>query len=877
MAATTSAGGLTSDEAAERLRREGPNRLPLPDRLPAWRRLLRQLANFFAVMLWVAAVLAVIAGMASLGAAIVAVILLNAGFAFAQEQRAEHAAESLRRLLPRRCRVLRDGRTLEIDAEELVRDDVVLLEAGDRISADLTVLEAHAAEVDTSALTGESDPTAVVVDDVLFAGTFLTLGEVRGLVAATGAETRMAGIARLASRESAPPPLVRELRRVVRTISAIAIAIGVAFFAVSGLLGTTWSSSFLFAVGVTVALVPEALLPTVTLALAFGAQRMAQRHALVRGLESVETLGSTTFICMDKTGTLTLNELTAVEVWTPGGSFAVESAGRDPEAVIAHAPDAVRELAGAGARASSGYVEARNGEWTVVGDPLDAAIDVLARRCGIAPAEDRVLRPDRLRFPFDPRRRRMSVVVGDAVFTKGAPDSVLPLCSSTPSGAHAALHAMTGRGLRTIAVATGTAPQRDVSRDVVEHGLTLLGIIGMHDPPRLAARSALASCRTAGIAVAMVTGDHPRTAVAVARETGLVVGAERVVTGDALPADPAALGALLDHDGIVLARIEPEDKFRIAQALRARGHVLAMTGDGVNDAPALREADIGIAMGRSGTDVAREAADLVLLDDDFATIVAAIECGRGVYANVRRFLTYHLTDNVAELTPFLIWALSGSAIPLAIGVLQVLALDIVTDTLPATALGAEQPAVGILDGPPDRGRLLDRTVAVRAFGVLGPVEALISFAAFIATFAAAGWRPGEAFPEGWLLLAASGAAFAAVVLGQFANAFACRSATLRPGQLGWTSNRLLVCAVLAAGVLVAGTFVIEPIAAVLGQAYPTAAGLAVALLAPPAVLTADAAFKALAARRLRRAHLSSPRPPTTTERSTWTPPATPIA
>ncbi|MGI9188359.1 MAG: HAD-IC family P-type ATPase, partial [Gaiellales bacterium] len=359
--------------------------------------------------------------------------------------------------------------------------------------------------------------------------------------------------------------------------------------------------------------------------------------------------------------------------------------------------------------------------------------------------------------------------------------------------------------------------------------------------------------------------------------TGLVVGTERVVAGAELPANPDELGALLDHDGIVLARIEPEDKFRIARALRARGHVLAMTGDGVNDAPALREADIGIAMGHSGTDVAREAADLVLLDDDFATIVAAIECGRGVYANVRRFLTYHLTDNVAELTPFLLWALSGSAIPLAIGVLQVLALDIVTDTLPATALGAERPAAGILDGPPDRGRLLDRTVAVRAFGILGPVEALISFAAFLATFVAAGWRPGDAFSEGWLLLAASGAAFAAVVLGQFANAFACRSAELRPGQLGWASNRLLVWAVLAAGILVIGTFAIEPIASALGQTRPTAAGFAVALLAPAAVLAADAAYKALRGHRRRGLHRAVAHAPTTKETSSWTPPATPIA
>ena len=875
--AATSAAGLTRREAAARLQRDGPNLLPLPARLPAWRRLLRQLVNFFAVMLWVAAVLAVVAGMAALGVAIVAVILLNAGFAFAQEQRAEHAAESLRRLLPRRCRVLRDGRVLDVDAEELVCDDVVLLDAGDRISADLIVLEAHAAAVDTSALTGESEPTPVAVGAALFAGTFLTLGEVRGRVTAIGAATRMAGIARLASRPSSPPPLVRELQRVVRTISVIAITIGVAFFAVSGLLGTTWSSSFLFAVGVTVALVPEALLPTVTLALAFGAQRMAQRHALVRGLESVETLGSTTFICMDKTGTLTLNELTAVEVWTPTGLLAVESAGRDPEAVIGDVPGAVRELARVGARASSGYVERRDGVWEVVGDPLDAALDVLARRCGVVPADDRRLHPDRLRYPFDPGLRRMSVVVGDAVLTKGAPDAVLPLCGDTAPAADAALHEMTGRGLRTIAVATRTAPPGEVSRDALERDLTLLGIVGMHDPPRLAARAALASCRRAGIAVAMVTGDHPRTAVAVARETGLVVGEERVVTGDRLPADPVALGALLDHDGIVLARIEPEDKFRIARALRARGHVLAMTGDGVNDAPALREADIGVAMGRSGTDVAREAADLVLLDDDFATIIAAVECGRGVYANVRRFLTYHLTDNVAELTPFLLWALSGSTIPLAIGVLQVLALDIVTDTLPATALGAELPAAGILHGPPDRGRLLDRTVALRAFGVLGPVEALVSFAAFLATFAAAGWRPGDVFPAGWLLLAASGAAFAAVVLGQFANAFACRSAVLRPGQLGWRSNRLLLGAVLAAGVLVVGTFAIEPIASALGQARPTAAGFAVALMAPFAVLAADAAYKALHSRRTRGAQRTQTRPPTPTEASPWTPPATPIA
>ena len=870
--AETPAAGLTSAEAAARLRQDGPNRLPLPERLPSWRRLLRQLVNFFAAMLWVAAALATVAGMVELGVAIVAVILLNALFAFAQEQRAEHAAEGLRRLLPRRCHVLRDGAVTDIDAEELVRDDVILLEAGDRVSADLDVLEAHAAQADTSALTGESEPTGVEQGGRLFAGTFLMLGEVRGVVIATGAATRMAGIARLASRPSSPPPLVLELRRVVRTISVIAISIGIGFFLVAAVLGTPWSSSFLFAVGVTVALVPEALLPTVTLALAFGAQRMARRNALVRGLESVETLGSTTFICMDKTGTLTLNELTAVEVWTRAGRLSIEGTGYDPTDPIVTADDDVRALARAGGRASTGTVVLREDRWTALGDPVDAAIDVLARRLGLDPAAERRARPDSHRHPFDPRLRRMTVVVGDEIHVKGAPDAVLPLCAPV-AGAEEALQAMTGRGLRVIAVATRRAAGLDAAtRAEVERDLTLLGIIGMHDPPRLAARAALAACRSAGIGVAMVTGDHPRTAVAVACETGLVVGEPRVVTGGELPADPVALGALLDHDGIVLARIEPEDKFRIAQALRARGHVLAMTGDGVNDAPALREADIGVAMGRSGTDVAREAADLVLLDDDFATIVAAIECGRGVYANVRRFLTYHLTDNVCELTPFLIWALSGGSIPLALGVLQILALDIVTDTLPATALGAEPPDAGILRRPPDRSRLLDRIVAVRAFGVLGPTEAIISFAAFMATFVAAGWRPGDAFPTGDVALQASGAAFLAAVFGQWANAFACRSMTVWPGRLGWFSNRLLLWALAATAVLVAGTVVIAPVASALGQAVPSPTGIAVALLAAPAVLIVDATFKSVRRRAATSAAPIAHSP--NSEVLPWIPPAT---
>ena len=348
--------------------------------------------------------------------------------------------------------------------------------------------------------------------------------------------------------------------------------------------------------------------------------------------------------------------------------------------------------------------------------------------------------------------------------------------------------------------------------------------------------------------VAMVTGDHPLTARAIAAEVGLLGSDDVVVIGRDLPSDEAQLGALVDHDGLVVARVTPEDKLRIARALRARGHVVAMTGDGVNDAPALREAAIGVAMGKSGTDVAREAADVVLLDDDFATIVAAVEQGRSTFANIRRFLTYHLTDNVAELTPFVVWALSGGRFPLAIGVLQVLALDIGTDILPALGLGAERPAGHVLDNPPTHRHLLDRRLVGRAFGVLGPTEALVSLAAFVATFVAIGWRPGDSFPDGQILLAASGAAFTAIVLGQAANAFACRS-TVRPAwRVPLRGNPLLIGGVLAELAMLAAFLYVPPIADLLGQAGPTVAGFAVAVLAIPAVLAADATQKLITGR-----------------------------
>ena len=853
------AQGLTTAEAERRRAEQGPNRLPAPRRPSTLRRLGEELTHFFALMLWVAGALALLAGLPELGVAIFAVIVLNAVFAFAQQARADRASDRLRAMLPSQVSVRRDGRRRIVEAEDVVVDDMLLLESGDRIPADAVVTAANRLLVDSSMLTGESVAGAVGVGDPLFAGTFVVEGEARGVVVATGERTRLADIARLTTASPKPvTPLTRGLQSVVRLIAAIALGVGALFFLISVLVGNPLEDGFVFAIGVTVALVPEALLPTVTLSLAWGSEQMAKRQILVRNLEAVETLGSTTFICTDKTGTLTRNQMTVVEAWTPRGAVTVDGPGYAPEAVLSLSSDAAREpitaLALGAMRCSTGYALEVQGAWQAHGDPMEAALDAFARRLGIDTDEDRLLHHPELRFPFDPRLRRMSVVVADSVVVKGAPDTVLPLCGDAEQ-AHATVDALTARGLRVLAVAAAARPDPPPrSPEEAERGLHLLGLLALEDPPRDDVADALAACRRAGISVAMVTGDHPATARAIADEVGLRTPDAPVLIGAELPELDRVLAAVLDHDGLVVARVSPEDKLRIARALRSRGHVVAMTGDGVNDAPALHEADIGVAMGLSGTDVAREAADLVLLDDAFSSIVAGVEQGRATFVNLRRFLTYHLTDNVAELSPFVVWALSGGQFPLALGVLQILALDLGTDTMSAVALGAEPPARHLLDGPPVRGRLMNYTVLRRAFGIFGPVEATLSMIAFLVSLLAVGWNPGEAFPHGHDLRAASGAAFMTVVLAQTANAFACRSSTRTPDDLGWTTNRLLIPAV-AGGLAVSLVFLlVPPIADVIGQASPPLAGWAVALASPLVLLAVDALDKRIRARHAPPGH-----------------------
>jgi len=862
---STAETGLTSQDVAVRLRRDGRNELPVARKKSLVMQFAGELVHFFALMLWTAGVLAFVADMAELAMAIFAVVIVNATFSFVQQRRSDQAAERLNALLPRRVTLRRDAQVVEIDASGIVVGDLMLLSAGDRVPADAAIVLNRALRLDTSMLTGESVPVDVALNDHISGGTFVIDGEAEAEVVATGMNTRLAQISALTTTTNRPPPpLTTELKRVVRTIGMISVCAGVTFLVGSLLLGTSMSKASVLAIGVTVALIPEGLLPTVTLSLAIGAQRMAHHNALVRHLDAVETLGSTTFICTDKTGTLTQNEMVAGALWTPSGRMTVDGVGYGPDAHLLPEAGADRSaldaLVLAAARCGTGRAVQDNGTWIAMGDPMEAALDACARRLGIDVDTDRRTRTEVARFPFDATRKRMSSVVeeGDeserVVLVKGAVEGVLSLCSDNGDEASCRTEAerLSKLGMRVIAVA-----RRAISMDAslpanatdAEQGLRLVGLIGLIDPPRPSAFDAVMKCRRAGIKVGMITGDDPHTAFAIGEMVGLVTDGAHLLLGTELPADIEALGTLVDHDGVIISRATPEDKLHIAQALRARGHVVAMTGDGVNDGPALRASSIGVAMGRSGTDVAREAADIVLLDDDFATIVHAVEQGRATFHNVERFLTYHLTDNVAELTPFVLWAMSGGRLPLALTVMQILALDIGTDTTSATALGAEPPSPHVLAGPPVAGRLLNRRVAIRAFGLLGPTEAVMSMSAFFVAFLVAGWRPGDAFPEGQTLYAASGAAFLAVVLGQKANAWACRSTTLPPWKLGWFGNRLLVYSAIGEMGFALACLGVGPIADALENRFPPMLAGLVAAASIPAVWFVDASWKRRQMRR----------------------------
>jgi magnesium-transporting ATPase (P-type) len=735
-----------------------------------------------------------------------------------------------------------------IDASQLVCGDLVVLRPGDRISADLRLTVSHALAVDESMVSGESVAVQHSAGDSVVAGTFVVQGEGEGVVDAIGANTTIAGIAALTRQARRPPsPLTVQLNRVVKIVAVIAVITGALLGAAALVLGLGATQAFLFAVGVSVALVPEGLLPTVTLSLARGASLMATRKALVRQLDAVETLGATTYICTDKTGTLTQNRMAVVEVWTPAGTAFLDGTGYEPTAQIQASSDVIermRHAAGSASQCVSGRVVQTASGWVAEGDAMEAAVHAWSLRagCGATPEP-----PVQLRLAYTADRMLSAVVVAGRSIVLGAPEAVLSRCLGAVP--HDVVNDLAARGRRVLAVADGHWHPGEPESNA-ETALNLLALIGFEDPPRPDVAEALAACRTADIKVAMITGDHRGAAAAVAREVGLLGQRGVVLDASQLPEDDDDLAACLDNeDGAVVARVTPGQKLRIARVLRERGHVVAMTGDGVNDAPALREADVGVAMGLSGSDVTKAAADLVLLDDHFATIVKAVELGRATFANVRRFLTYHLTDNVAELAPFAAWALTGGQLPLAIGVLQVLALDIGTDMLPALALGTEPPNRRIMSGRVRRRSLIDGRLLRRALLILGVTEAVCALATFIAVLYSRGWT-WAATPSPSTLAIASGSAFAAIALGQMANAFACRSETLPVLRQKLLSNRLLIGAVAAELVLLGVFLGFPPLARLLGGSWPTPLGWGLALCAVPMIIAVDAAYKALRTRRL---------------------------
>jgi magnesium-transporting ATPase (P-type) len=926
----TSAAGLSAAEARARLARHGPNTLPRPARRPWYLELGANFVHFFALLLWAGAGLAWLGGMPQLAWAIVAVIVINGAFSFWQEFQAERAAEALEALLPRQVTVRREGQEQVVPAAAVVPGDRLVLTEGEAVPADAWIVTAERLRVDASALTGESRPvprsagpvataerTATELHNLVFAGTTIADGRGEALVFATGAATEFGRIARLTHvQDERPSPLQREIARVTRVVMVLSLSLGIGFFVVGTTLGgLPISLGFLFAIGIIVANVPEGLLPTLTLSLALGVRRMANRHALVKRLSAVEALGSATIILTDKTGTLTENEMTVREVWAGGARYRLTGIGYEPNgaaepvspapwspaapAMLDGSASAALPPAPLGAPNASPSATLLAGDrgrpdpltvllrtaalccdahlvpprddrprWTAVGDPTEAAILVAAAKLGLDEASLRAW-PRLAELPFDSTRKRMTTIQemdgGPVACIKGAPSELFARCTSARwegdivpfdaalhQEAEAANDALARRGLRVLAVATRSvdawAPGSNGWRvEDVEQDLTLLGLLAMEDPPRPEVPAALAACHRAGIRVVMVTGDDGRTAAAIGHEIGLHRGEVRIIHGSELDAlDDAALDPILNAPDLVFARVAPEHKLRLVEAYQRRGDVVAVTGDGVNDAPALKRADIGVAMGATGTDVAREAADMVLVDDDFASIVAAIEEGRAVFDNVRKFITYVLVSNVAEVAPFVAFMLFH--VPLPLTIMQVLAVDLGTDMLPALALGMEPPEADVMDRPPRprEERLLNLPTILRVYGWLGLIEAACGLGGYFFAQALLGWRPGEPLAaSGVAFTTATTMTFAGIVAGQVGAVFACRSSHLSIFQLGWASNRALLAAVACEVLLLGALIYVPPLAAVFELSPLGPAHWLLLALFPPALLACEEARKAL--------------------------------
>ncbi|MBQ0895514.1 cation-translocating P-type ATPase [Micromonospora sp. U56] len=826
--------GLTAEEAAGRLRRWGPNELEPQARVPAWRKLLRQFADPVVYLLLGAVVVSLVAWVVEgriglpFEALVIAIILVaNAVLGFAQEARAEAAVAALQRMAAPTSTVLRDGAAAEVPANELVPGDVLILAEGEAVSADGRLVEAASLQVAEAALTGESEPVLKesialsepvgVADRVnmVFNGTSVTRGRGRAVVTATGMATEMGRVAQLlAETEEERSPLQREVARVGRILGQSVIVI--ALIVVGAILLTADIRGagdvvdvLLVGVSLAVAAVPEGLPAILSVVLALGVQRMAKHRAIIKNLSSVETLGSASVICSDKTGTLTQNQMTVRRVVTASGEAELTGTGYTPEGEVAvdgrplqdeHLLDELRLVLAGGSLANDAAITSQDGAWAVRGDPTDVAFLVAERKVpDLSTVRSR--RFHRIaEVPFSSERKLMSSIEADAerdgrltVVTKGAPDVLLarctrervagqerPLTEERRRQIHAVVERLADQALRPLAVAYRplNVTKAPAEPEALEQDLIYAGVVGMIDPPRPEVRDAIAETRRAKMRVVMITGDHPRTAARIATELGIVADDQPAMTGTEL--------AGLDDDGLrrasrdrsVYARVAPEHKLRLVDAIQANGNIVAVTGDGVNDAPALKTADIGIAMGRTGTDVTKEAANMILADDNFATIVRAVREGRGIFANIRSFLRYLLSSNIGEvLTMFLGVVLAGVigldqgegiAVPLL--ATHILWINLLTDTGPALAIGVDPPPGDIMRRPPRR--LTDRVIDAemwRMVGFVGLIMAVVTLLTFDIQLPG-GLIEGSADPT-----EARAAAFTTLVLAQLFNCFNARS------------------------------------------------------------------------------------------------------
>ncbi|MCX7084289.1 MAG: cation-transporting P-type ATPase [Methylococcales bacterium] len=865
--------GLTKSDAIARQIQYGLNSLQVRKDTPEIIKFLHQFTNLFAVLLMAGSGLAFLAehlqpdqGNLYIAIALLGVVFLNAVFTYTQEYESERIMESFRNMLPTKITVLRSGVISQIEAKFLVPGDVMMLEEGDRIPADGRLIEVNQLKVDHSPLTGESEPQLRKLDcthsallesrNMVFSGTLVQSGNGKALVYATGMHTQIGRIVQLTKEiEHTESAIRKELKHFTQIISIIAVSLGGLFFAVSMLLGKPLISSLIFAIGIIVANVPEGLLPTVTLALSMASQRMAKNKALIRNLEAVETLGATTVICTDKTGTITQNSMKVTSIVLAYKEWSAFQKGLSEASGIEQAL-ACMVLCN----------NARLTEKHYLGDPTEGALLIFAKQHQLV-SELLTQWPRLHESPFDSTAKRMitshSNHDGIALhYMKGAPEVVMTKCSHyLQQGNLVAVdeafnthitdiyERLAARGERVLALAYKT----DTDAVLKEEGFIYIGLVGMLDPPRPEISAAIDKCQSAGIRIFMITGDYHVTAESIARQVGLFTGKGQVILGSELEQmSDAEFSAVLDEQELVFARTSALQKLQIVKALQKKGEVVTVTGDGVNDAPALKNADMGVAMGLSGTEVAKEAANIVLMDDNFATIVKAIEEGRTIYANIKKFIAYILSHTVPEMLPFIAFIALGA--PLALTVLLILLIDLATDMLPALGLGKEPPDTDVMSLPPRKRseRLLTKHILIRSYGVVGLLEAAAGFFAFFVILYQGGWTWGAVLAESNLLYkTAVTGFFAAVILCQVVNVLICSVHTRSVFTNSLFANKMIWLGITFELALVASLSYMPALQVIFGTAPLTVLqsllGLPFALL----LLSADELRRAL----LRRENL----------------------